>query len=251
MCRDQRLAKIPRGCTQLGVNHAIVEYLLALGDDLSNKWILDIPCGQGELVSVMRGFFPRGNFRGGDLRKPGQLSVEEFAVVDARRPFSLFPGNQFDLILSVSGVLEFDNTLQFFESIRNHLADTGIFIVTDDNIVSVRDRLEYLFLGKFRHPYDIFVAKDAQSWKAMPIHNLLRNLLDAGFDVRDIRYIPVRPKDWFLLPLALLILPIQALYVRYRRSKVPLSLRRKMYPFRSLLSRHYFIVCAPGTNGSM
>ena len=46
-----------------------------------------------------------------------------------------------------------------------------------------------------------------------------------------------------MLPLALLVYPIQLVYMTLSRSEMPLAERRVMYPFRSLLCRHYIVVC--------
>lgn len=63
--------------------------------------------------------------------------------MDASRSFNVFPPTKFDLVLSVSGVMEFDNTLQFFEQCKNHLNVGGMFLVSNDNLMSVRDRLSF------------------------------------------------------------------------------------------------------------
>ena len=55
--------------------------------------------------------------------------------------------------------------------------------------------------------------KSSQPWQfSLWALVLVRNLEDAGFTIKDIKYVPVMPKDLFLLlPLALLIDPIQLL----------------------------------------
>ena len=242
MSKNPRLDSIPKGCTCQGVHRAIIEYLLEARQDLAGRTMLDIPCGQGELISSLRSFFPGADVRGCDLRKPEALASDDFSPVDASRPFTVFPGRKFDYVFSVSGVMEFDNTLQFFESCRDHLRDGGHFIVTNDNVVAMRDRIAYFWLGKVRQ-YRLFVTPGQSTWKVIPIHNMLRILQDAGFRIREVRYVSLRPKDWLMLPLALLVYPIQFFYIYFNRSKMPLTERRALYPFRSLLCRHYIIVC--------
>lgn len=53
----------------------------------------------------------------------------------------------------------------------------------------------------------------------------------------------LRPKDYLMFPLALLVYPIQFLYMQFKKSRMPVAMRHEMYPFRSLLFRHYIIVC--------
>ncbi len=176
------------------------------------------------------------------MSRPKGLTSEDFAPVDASLPFAVFPDQKFDYVLSVSGVMEFDNTLQFFKSCHAHLRNDGHFIVTNDNVVSMRDRIAYFWLGKVRQ-YQSFVTQGQSTWKVIPIHNMVRILQDAGFRIKEIKYVSHRAKDWLMLPLAMLVYPIQFLYIQFSRSKMPLSQRHSLYPFRSLLLRHYLIVC--------
>jgi 2-polyprenyl-3-methyl-5-hydroxy-6-metoxy-1,4-benzoquinol methylase len=242
MPEDTRLDSIPTGLTCEGVHRAIVEYLLTENQNMTGVNMLDIPCGNGELISSLRRFFPAANVRGCDLEKPAMLTTDDFAFVDASRTFVVFPDRKFDYVFSVSGVMEFDNTLQFFENCYHHLREGGQFIVTNDNLVTIRDRLSYFWLGKARQ-FQLFVNQGQETWKLIPIHNLIRILRDAGFTIRKLDYVSVRPKDWLLLPLALLIYPIQAVYIRLTRNSMTLAEKYSMYPFRSLLYRHYIIVC--------
>lgn len=242
MENNKKLDSIERGMTCRGVHRAVIEYLIALRQDLTGSTMLDIPCGQGALISSLRRFFIGADVRGCDLLKPEALDADDFSSVDASRPFTVFSGKKFDYIFSISGVMEFDNTLQFFESCHNHLRDGGHFIVTNDNVVAMRDRISYFWLGKLRQ-YHLFITLGQGSWKVIPIHNMLRILRDAGFEIREVRYVSLLPKDWLMLPLALIVYPIQFLYMNLTRSKMPLDERRNMYPFRSLLCRHYLIVC--------
>ena len=138
--------------------------------------------------------------------------------------------------------MEFDNTLQFFVQCKDRLREGGLFLVTNDNVVAIRDRIAYFWLGKVRQ-YQLFATQGQPTWKVIPLHNMVRILQDAGFKIREIRYVSLRLKDWLMLPLALLVYPIQFLYMRFTRTKMPIAMRHEMYPFRSLLCRHYIIVC--------
>ncbi len=247
MSQDPRLDTIPRGNTSRGVHQAIIEYLLQSGDTYDGKTMLDIPCGEGSFLSSLRLFFPNALLRGGDLRKPNNLADDEFSQIDARHPFAVFPETKFDFLFSISGVMEFDNTLQFFKQCRNHLRDRGVFIVTNDNVAGIRDRLSYFWFGKPKQ-YSLFVTQDQPTWKVIPLSNMVRILQDAGFQIQAIRYVPLRWKDWLALPLALCIYPIQFFHMRSTSTSLPSTLTHEMYPFCSLLSRHYFIVCGKRTS---
>lgn len=235
------LEAMPTGMTCEGVHRAVVEQLLDERRDLRGARMLDIPCGNGDLAGTLSRFFPGVEVRGCDLEKPPTLAAEHFAQVDASRPFAVFPERPFDYVFSVSGVMEFDNTLQFFESCHHHLREGGRFIVTNDNLLTLWDRLCYLLVGKAT--FQIFVNQQQGTWKMLPLHNLLRLLRDAGFEVRRLRYVSLARRNLLLLPLAALVYPMQRLYARLSRNPMPLAEKRGMYPFRSLLCRHYIVVC--------
>lgn len=116
------------------------------------------------------------------------------------------------------------------------------FIVTNDNILAMRDRIAYFWLRKVR-PYQLFLSQGDPTWKVIPIHNMVRILQDAEFRVREVKYVSVKPKDWLLLPLALLVYPIQRLYIRFCRSSMSLLERNVLWPFRSLIYSYDLIIC--------
>lgn len=236
---------ILRGNTCRGVNKEIIEYLLRSGHKYDGKAILDIPCGDGDLMSSLRHFFPKAVVKGCDVQIPKTITNEDFSRVDANYPFKVFPETKFDAVLCVSGVCEFDNTLQFFTHCKDHLVNDGLFVVTNDNAMSLRDRIAYFWLG--RHVvHGLFVLQEYCSWKMIPMSNMVRILQDSGFRIREIRYVSVKKKDYLMLPFALLVYPIQFLYMQFRKSGMPVAMRHAMYPFRSLIFRHYIIFCEKG-----
>ncbi len=242
MTQPSLLDSVPRGATARGVNRAVLAYLLKNRPATASFSVLDIPCGQGEFLTALQSFFPKADARACDLTVPVGSDAARFAAVDASRSFKVFGGQTFDYVISISGVMEFDNTLQFFESCANHLQDGGTFIVTNDSLLTLRDRVEYLLFGKFRQ-YSAFMVANEPTWKILPVQNLLRALHDAGFTVVDLSYVSMKTKDWLWLPLAVLIYPLQRLYLQFKRSGMPLPQRLQMHPFKSLFYRHYVVVC--------
>lgn len=236
------LDHVPRGATARGVNRAVIEHLIGREQKDSACSLLDIPCGQGQFVSTLREFFPKVDARGCDVAVPEGADRDRFEAVDASRSFQVFSGRQFDYVVSISGVMEFDNTLQFFENCSRHLRDGGQLIVTNDSLLTLRDRVEYLLFGKFRQ-YSALMVAGEPTWKILPVQNLLRLLDDAGFHVRSLSYVSMKSKDWLWLPLAVAIYPWQWLYLRLKRSEMPMDKRFQMHPFKSLFYRHYVVIC--------
>lgn len=75
------------------------------------------------------------------IQRPAELASADFAAVDASPPLEVFCEQPFDVVVSVSGVMEFDNTQQFFETCYKHLHSGGRFIVTNDSSITVWDRI--------------------------------------------------------------------------------------------------------------
>jgi 2-polyprenyl-3-methyl-5-hydroxy-6-metoxy-1,4-benzoquinol methylase len=230
---------IPRGNTAPGVNLEIIEYLQtaeAAGGDRFTA--LDVPCGNGEFLNALIRIFPGASITGSDIKTPPDDFQHRFVRFDAsRNEFSA--SEQFDLITCISGLMEFDNTSFFLSGLRKVLKDDGLLIVTNDNILSVRDRILYLLFGRFGQ-FPLFTAPRSPTWKIIPIQNLLRILDDVGFEVDDVRFVAPSPAEWLWAPLALILFISQRLYLL---RVAPNEMVRKIFTFRSLLSRHYVLIC--------
>lgn len=240
--QSKSLEKIPRGNTCSGVNRTIIEYLLASERDFPGKNFLDIPCGAGDFLKAVRDFFPGSKTVGADINPPSKDFPHEFVRIDARDGVRIGAERKFDVITSISGVMEFDNTLFFFKQLKEYLNEKGFLVVTNDNLLSVRDRLLYVLFGRVKQ-YRLFIGNDEPTWKMIPLQNLLRILTEAGFERIEIKYVPVKPAEWLWLPAAVLIYIFQFLYLQLAETKVPTAEKHTLYPFSSLLSRHYVLIC--------
>lgn len=242
MSLQPSLDQIPKGNTCHGVNRAVIEHLLSVDREWVGKRLLDMPCGHGTLLRVLRQFFPHAVVKGADLQPGGEFPTDEVAAVDASRPFKIFQEGKFNVITSVSGIMEFHNTRQFFEMCREHLAEGGHLVVTNDNVATVRDRFAYLFFGRTRL-FRLLVSPELATWKPIPMQSLGRMLHDAGFTIRSIRYVSARSKDWLLLPVALALWPFQWAQLQAEKASLPQELRRMMFPFGMMIYRHCVLVC--------
>lgn len=246
MNEQEQLDQIPRGNTAPGVNRAVIEYLLSAGEIKGP--VLDVPCGGGIFLDAVKGVFPDVDTYGADI-EPRDGTAHRIFRADLSSTEALDLGDKFGLITSISGVMEFDNTLNFFRRLRENIAEDGLLIVTNDNLLSVRDRVLYFFTGRFRQ-YPMFVADDAPTWKILPLQNLLRILKDAGFEMAETRYVPAKPTEWLWLPIALPIYLFQSLVFAFSRDAMPYKEKAARYPFASLFSRHYILICRPSNRAS-
>jgi SAM-dependent methyltransferase len=244
MDAQAKLDAIPRGNTCPGVNRAVIEYLLFLKEDLAGKSVLDVPCGRGEFLKIIKTFFPGCHSFGADISLSDDRSDHVLIEADLSDDKPLDFETNFSIVTSISGVMEFDNTLNFFRKVRERIDESGIFIVTNDNLLSARDRVLYFLTGRLRQ-YPLFAENDSPTWKILPLQNLLRVLYDAGFDATEIKYVPAKWTEWLWLPIALPIYLFQNLAFAIEKKGPRYSKKAERYPFASLFSRHYFLVCRP------
>ena len=239
---SEKLAVIPRGNTCPGVNREIIETLLSLKTDFAGAAILDVPCGGGEFLDTVKDFFPASCTVGADIAQPKNDFSHEFRQIDVSRK-KLFDGvTRFQIVTCISGVMEFDNTQDFFEQLHETMSEDGLLIVTNDNLVTIRDRILYLLLGRFRQ-YKLFIGHDRPTWKVLHLQNLLRILDESKFEMTEIKYIPGGAGEYVWLPFAAVIYVLQLLYFRFSEPQTSFAEKCRLYPFRSLLSRHYIVVC--------
>lgn len=237
------LDQLERGNTCPGVNAEILRYLGRRLDRESKLRFLDVPCGDGLFLQSAARIFPNSERFGADLSAAvvPRETVAEFVAIDAAREHLPKTLGKFDVITSISGVMEFGNALFFLEGLREILTDNGILIVSNDNLLSIRDRLLYAFFGRTSQ-YKGFVG-DFPTWKPIPLDVLIRTLREAGLAPLDLKFIPPNIREYLWTPIALPIYGIQRLYDRFSGFDNANNSGLHLRPFNSLISRHYIIAC--------
>ena len=161
--------------------------------------------------------------------------------MDAAKPFPFSADEQFDAITSISGVMEFDNTAGFIAECVKRLKRSGCIIITNDSAFTVRDRLSYLFLGRVRR-FKLLMEAHARTYRYVPVQELLKIFLEQELTLERVDYVSFRDEDLLFLPLALILYPLQWLYLLTLDSPVDRTMRAQLFPLRALLCRHYIIV---------
>lgn len=232
---------IARGETQIGVNELVLTRLFNQYPQDAAFSAVDLPCGRGHFLGCLRQLFPRAQLWGGDIAKPAPTADDvRLFQMDLTEDFPFPPEQQFDLVTSISGVMMFSNTLRFIKNCTGMLKPGGTFVLTNDNQATIRDRLSYLFMAKYRI-FDAVFEDDELMTENVPINELVRLLRTHGIEIEDIQYTSLYRKDLVLLPLAVIAFAVQYLYLRRRNTRLPAELKWKMYPFRHMFHRHYVI----------
>ncbi len=236
-----RSADITRGETQKHVNYNILQYCADKFSKESYFKALDLPCGSMNFLNYMRRLFPKADLYGADLKTPSHHDNFRFIKMDLAKDLITPEEEKFDLITSISGVMMFGNTLNFISNCAARLKKDGIFIVTNDNAATIKDKISFLLLGHYRIFKAIYEDSEEMT-QNVPIQELCRLLRINGLTIEEIKYTSAYGKDLIYLPIALLAYPIQWLYLRRLKTTLPAPLKQQMFPFKYCFCRHYIIV---------
>lgn len=231
--------EIERGNTQDGVNVAVIDHLGARADEPFS--LLDVPSGQGSFLRAVRGLFPRARVHGVDLFEEPFPDVREFFTRGSSADWSFAAGRKFDVITCISGVMCFDNISDFFRQAGAHLNPGGRLIVTNDNVLTVRDRLSFLFFGRVKRFKKIYAAGEG-NWNVILVQALWKLYRQNGFTLTAVHYTSRRPEDYLFAPLALVLYPFELFHLCTLKSELPLRERLRLFPPSALISRHYVMV---------
>lgn len=122
--------------------------------------IMEIGPGKGyflnELMKELRLKDLECVIESGDI-EPDQMLLDniEVNVFNAQNEFGL--KKKYDLIISVELVEHIENPFHFIREIAKSLNPNGEVLITSPNILSIRSRLRFLFIGRydyFRRPYN-------------------------------------------------------------------------------------------------
>lgn len=233
--------KIERGQTQKNVNkNIILEFLNRFPTDTPLK-VLDLPCGKREFISYVHALYPQSDLTGVDIVDPPAADHSRFFNMDLSKPFTLPDDEKYDVITSISGIMMFGNTQNFIEQCSKHMKPDAMLIVTNDNPATIKDRLSYFFLARFRIFDQVFEDHDTLT-KLVLIQDLTRLMRINGIQIEKITYTSFYLKDIVFLPIVLLVYPFQFLYLMSRKSAIPKKQLLAKYNLSQLLCRHYIIV---------
>ena len=232
---------VEKGNTQKGVNKNVIRFLCNYYKDPKKLTsVFDAPCGQGEFLRSLKRFFPGAHIEGQDLfAEPLPEIKDHFHRGDLRTAF-LNKTQKFDVITCISGVMVFDHVTGFIETADKHLNHGGLLIITNDNILTLRDRFSFLFFGRlkrFKLPYSV----EEGNWNVMLIQGLWKLLRMNKFEIVKVEYASHYAEDLLFAPLAVILYPFWWLYIKLSKGEMDQKTRQELFPFSALLARHYII----------
>lgn len=231
---------IQRAQTQKNVNRQVLTTVAGQFATHDAFRALDLPCGNLEFLTYLRTLFPQAALYGADIVRPAAQQGIEFVQMDLTKSFTLPANETFDLITSISGIMMFSNTLSFIENCVARLKKGGRFIITNDNSATIIDRLAYLFAARYRLFRPVYDDTELLT-ENVPVQEVCRLLRTHGIVIDSIEYVSFYAKDSVYLPAALVVYPLQRLYLARTKTALPDKLIKEMYPFRHLFCKHYII----------
>ncbi|RYY06774.1 MAG: methyltransferase domain-containing protein, partial [Sphingobacteriaceae bacterium] len=164
---------ILRGQTQENVNQTILTNLYNQFPADTTISFLDLPCGNQEFLKYVKALFSLAELTGADICTPELTVGIGFRQMDLTQDFTLPAEKKFEVVSSISGVMMFSNTLRFVKNCADRLKNGGTFILTNDNNATIKDRLAYFFLGRYRIFNLVFEDQELMT-ENVPIHELVR-----------------------------------------------------------------------------
>ncbi|MBY0554166.1 class I SAM-dependent methyltransferase [bacterium] len=232
---------VPRGSTQKNVNEVVFSSIQnkvrASGESLK---LLDVPCGHGVFANFIRAQYPQFKVVGIDLFEKPDNPKFEFHQTKAQYFLLENKNEQYDIITCISGIMCFDGAGDFFNTIYPALNAGGLFVVTNDNVLTVRDRIHFMIFGhlkRFRLLYEV----NEGNWNVIMPQGVGMLLQRSGFKNIKYQYTSIYVEDFIFLPIALVIYPIFVIYLLLFKGTKTASERLKLFPFMSLIARHYVV----------
>ena len=235
------MKSIPRASTQKNVNHVVFKSIVSrLESGKREKLLVDAPCGSGEFAHYLRDIFPNLNVIGVDLFTEVSDKNFEFHKMSAHDFFKKQKPASVDIITCISGIMCFDGIPELMSTFFSALKPEGILVITNDNIMTIRDRLNFLFFGHFKR-FKLLYAKAEGNWNIILPQALVAQLYKNGFQNLHVKYTSTYVEDLALLPIAAIIYPIFLIYLLLLKNQMSLKDRIELFPFRMLISRHYIV----------
>ena len=232
---------VPRGSTQKNVNEVVYSAILEKTRQSEQKLaLLDVPCGHGVFADFIKSQHPDFKVVGIDLFEKPQNPTFEFHQTKAQYFLLENKHQKYDIVTCISGIMCFDGAGDFFNTIYPSLNHGGLFAVTNDNVLTVRDRIHFLIFGHLKR-FRLLYATNEGNWNVIMPQGVGMLLERAGFKNIKYKYTSIYNEDFIFLPIALVIYPLFALYLLLFKGTKTASERLKMFPFMSLIARHYVV----------
>lgn len=138
LTKEEIIKKYSTLSQRRGLGREFNQRVIAMAGDLSNKKILDVGCGYGELLMEINNNYPTAHLSGIDLidvrvkEVPGKLAncVIKNGDIEATFPFE---DNSFDFVFCTEAIEHLKNPANCLKEIKRVLVSNGGIIITMPN----------------------------------------------------------------------------------------------------------------------
>lgn len=226
----------PRANTSRNTLETLAAWIGAVGA----RRVLDVPCGEGALLALLRPTVPE--LTGGDLETPcSPLPQVSYVRIDLQGEWPLADG-AYDGVVCADGIEHLENPFHLIREAGRVLTADGRLWISTPNITAIRSRWRFLWSGfhnKFKRPLDERARHPLHHINPIGYPELRYALHTTGFTVERVGANRIKPQSW---PYALLW-PGAALYttLAFRHDREAAERRRNAEIRRQLLSLPLFL----------
>ena len=208
---------------------------MTLGEPKARLTILDAPCGEGVLASMLLG---KGiKVHGVDIEPTAASCLgHAFKIADLNEKLSL-PDKSFDVVVSVEGIEHLENPHLFLREVNRVLKNGGTLILTTPNIVSLRSRVRFFGSGFFHRdatPLNESARHGLHHIGLRSFPQLRYDLHTLGFELHEVAATHIKPVSY----LYGIFIPWMFLYtlIAFRKEKDRIQKKRNREILRTLYS---------------
>ncbi len=222
------------------MNQAVFDLLTSQTNYELGGALLDVPCGDGNFAQFFKTVFPKSRVLGVDKYcKPSKMDFE-FYRLNAHEFFNSHQIENLDAITCISGVMCFDGIEELLASFHLRLKEGGLLVVTNDSVMTVRDRLNFLLFGHFKR-FKLIFSEQEGNWNLLLPQSLLMHFQRQQFKQIQVQYTSVYTEDLFFFPVAVFIYLFLLISLFKAKSSSSWKMRMMLFPFKSLFARHYVV----------
>lgn len=234
-----KMNQVPHGNTQKNVSEAVYNALLPSLESTDTRVLVDIPCGDGSFAEYVQRNHPNISVVAADIKVEAATKLKHFYRSDIIHFLKYLCPRKVDVITCISGVMCFDKMEDLFLQLSKVLKNNGTLIITNDNVHTIRDRLSFFMFGYFKR-FKPFYKKNEGIWNVVLPQEIVMHLEKNEFKDIQIKYTSTYYEDILFFPLAVLLFPICVLGL-LPKANWNLKTVLKIYPFKSLIGRHYIV----------
>lgn len=138
-----------KGTSGEEIYNEVIAQILSYYDTTSALEILDLGCGEGNMLKIIENVFPNFRCTGADyIDFTDRMSTKAtFVRQDFNQDFATYLLNRFDLVIVLEIIEHLENGRHLFRQVLRSLKKGGRALVSTPNVESIRSIISYIVRG--------------------------------------------------------------------------------------------------------